>query len=1225
MDNVSELAARATSYILLLQDALALGPLVPNGPVHTICTLNPAAATEPVQLLCDQLWLVEPLRTKAVALVESTSGLAVGGTAGMAANKRIAFGKQATELLVLVQRHLTPAALRPLKRATPPRPRLFPFRSLAQPLTPFLRLLPRPAAAPGPAVPLPLRAAPAPAPVPAPTLAPEIWRRALQEVLYTDASARVALASALDYLPMQVYALLGAPPPYVQQKWDTYLCMTSEQLDEELQQAGLPANFELIFGRELCEITNRRQALKIASPPAATPPHPSPLAHAKHLELCALALSGGGIRTATFNLGLLQGLASAGWLPRFDYLSTVSGGGYLGAWLTAWIQREGAQAKVAARLCPTSSPLPQADEVRPIRWLRMYSNYLAPKGGAFATDTWTMATTWLRNTLLNQLIIVLALGAVLALGSAALYGWFLLRWQPTTTHGAWWVAGVGLVLLGPATWLASSGMRMFWVKLTPEDLGRMQGAKWGMQFLALAGAYVASGFFFQAPYPGFGTGCGYLWPAAALSTVGLLAMAWRGRYDRCFYRRPSPDGVPRRYRILAWSLLLLVSLVAAGAGLLLLVLAWKLLYTWHEAALLPTLQNVWATFQLRVLHTTVPGTPWPYFAPGLTTQLPRPVAEGWAAFKPQAQLYGAFILGVPLVLEAVVLAVITRMALLGRNFPDERREWWGRMGAILHRAMVVWMLFASSPLLMRGTARLFAQLFGHNMEGLSAALATGGWLALVGKAVQLAFSARTRAVDTQQATVSWLDRVLSFAPYLFGIGLLVLVQGAVYWLLHYVALPGFSSPDNSSAAGLAGRSLALAGVLAGAALALGWRVGVNEFSLHHFYRNRLVRAYLGASRSRFARESSANPFTGFDRDDDVKLWKLRRTPLRPAAGTAPPPPPCPCHPPPKASPTLVYDGPYLIINATLNATKVVDLAQQDRQAESFVFTPLYCGFDFARIRALDPTRPIYSYGYRPTEHYAYAKDQGPGVGTAMAISGAAANPNEGYHSSPTTAFLLTLFNVRLGWWMGNPRHDAAWKKSDPRLGLLYVLKDLLGRSTTSDQFVNLSDGGHFDNMGLYELVRRRCRYIVLGDGEEDHLFTCDGLANAIRRCRVDFGVEIKLDVSRITTRPAGYSQAHYAVGTIHYPDDMPGQPRGRILYVKSSLTNDEPTDVREYAQYNSAFPHQSTGDQFFNEAQFESYRRLGLHIFETLRRDNPLLADPTARLDSIFRGFKKPT
>lgn len=112
--------------------------------------------------------------------------------------------------------------------------------------------------------------------------------------------------------------------------------------------------------------------------------------------------------------------------------------------------------------------------------------------------------------------------------------------------------------------------------------------------------------------------------------------------------------------------------------------------------------------------------------------------------------------------------------------------------------------------------------------------------------------------------------------------------------------------------------------------------------------------------------------------------------------------------------TKGYEGPYLIINTTLNASNSVDLDRQDRKAESFVFTPLFCGFDIARTRAsANMAGQSYDYGYRPTHQYTY--DQGPSIGTAMAISGAAASPNMGYHSSAATAFLLTAFNLRLGW------------------------------------------------------------------------------------------------------------------------------------------------------------------------------------------------------------------
>ena len=251
------------------------------------------------------------------------------------------------------------------------------------------------------------------------------------------------------------------------------------------------------------------------------------------------------------------------------------------------------------------------------------------------------------------------------------------------------------------------------------------------------------------------------------------------------------------------------------------------------------------------------------------------------------------------------------------------------------------------------------------------------------------------------------------------------------------------------------------------------------------------------------------------------------------------------------------------------------------------------------------------------------------IGTVMAISGAAANPNMGYHSSPVTAFLLTLFNVRLGWWMGNPR-NATWQSANPRTGLGYLLKDLFGRAAPTDDYVCLSDGGHFDNLGLYELVRRRCRYVIVCDGEEDGDRRFEGLATAIRHCRVDFGVEIDIDLSALRTRDAcGHTAAHAALGTITYPDQpTPGTgaavPRAQLLYLKATLTGHEPADVLEYAHQNPTFPHQSTSDQFFSENQFESYRQLGYfaaaRLFEVPAGSHPPAAGPLPDPAPLFEA-----
>src|SRR5262249_52817327 len=147
--------------------------------------------------------------------------------------------------------------------------------------------------------------------------------------------------------------------------------------------------------------------------------------------LFGLALSGGGIRSATFALGLLQGMADRNILPWIDILSAVSGGGYIGSWLISWVKRRGSIASVQESLRGfassgrASNQDPQADHVRPIRVLRDYSRYLAPRSGFFSPDNWTIATIWLRNVTLNLVILVLFLSIVLLVPQLLILGWRL--------------------------------------------------------------------------------------------------------------------------------------------------------------------------------------------------------------------------------------------------------------------------------------------------------------------------------------------------------------------------------------------------------------------------------------------------------------------------------------------------------------------------------------------------------------------------------------------------------------------------------------------------------------------------------------------------------------------------------------------------------------------------------------------------------------------------------
>ncbi len=285
-----------------------------------------------------------------------------------------------------------------------------------------------------------------------------------------------------------------------------------------------------------------------------------------------------------------------------------------------------------------------------------------------------------------------------------------------------------------------------------------------------------------------------------------------------------------------------------------------------------------------------------------------------------------------------------------------------------------------------------------------------------------------------------------------------------------------------------------------------------------------------------------------------------------------------------------YQGPYPIYNTALNMVGGRDLAWQQRKAASFVFTPAFSGYEFTDSNGkttlgLQHTDPV---------------NDKLKLGLSMAISGAAASPNMGSHSTPALAFLMTVFNIRLGWWLGNPSKPNKWGRMSPNWGLFYLFNELMGSTDPDRAFVYLSDGGHFENLALYELVRRQCRFIIVCDAGEDPEYHFEDLGNAIERCRADFGVDIEIDADPIRPDPATKkSQWHCAVGTIHYEKVLEGVPAGTLLYLKSSLTGDEPTDVQSYGAQNAEFPHQTTADQWFTESQFESYRALGHHVVES--------------------------
>ena len=242
----------------------------------------------------------------------------------------------------------------------------------------------------------------------------------------------------------------------------------------------------------------------------------------------------------------------------------------------------------------------------------------------------------------------------------------------------------------------------------------------------------------------------------------------------------------------------------------------------------------------------------------------------------------------------------------------------------------------------------------------------------------------------------------------------------------------------------------------------------------------------------------------------------------------------------------------------------------------------------------------------------------------MAISGAAASPNQGYHSSPLIGLIMTLFNVRLGWWLGNPQHSEKAVRAGPRWGIFQVVKELFGLTDDESSYIYLSDGGHFENLGLYEMVRRRCHMIVVSDGGCDPNCAFEDLGNAVRKIWIDFG--IKIDFRKIEIRKRGVDKdaLYCALGRIQYPElKGTGKDASYVLYIKPGFHDNgtEPPDVCAYALANLTFPHETTSDQFFSESQMESYRSLGRFIADTvLGEAGP--ADKTAPTEALQPYWK---
>jgi hypothetical protein len=277
-----------------------------------------------------------------------------------------------------------------------------------------------------------------------------------------------------------------------------------------------------------------------------------------------------------------------------------------------------------------------------------------------------------------------------------------------------------------------------------------------------------------------------------------------------------------------------------------------------------------------------------------------------------------------------------------------------------------------------------------------------------------------------------------------------------------------------------------------------------------------------------------------------------------------------------------HRAPYHLVNCALNVPASQNPGMQGRLTDFFLFSPTYCG------------SPL--IGYRPTSEWEKL-DPTLDLGTAMAISGAAAGPQMGTGTVRQFSFWLALLNVRLGYWVRNPDPDHGLRRGSPP-GLSYLLQEMFGWANEKRPYVNASDGGHIENLGVYELLRRRCKYIVAVDGEQDAQMTFQGLTTLQRLAAIDLGVTIDIGVDDLRLGEKGLSHSHFTFCRINYPNGTRdgAVSHGYLIYLKLSLTGNEGEFIRRHRLDEPAFPHQSTADQFFTEAQFEAYRSLGEHI-----------------------------
>lgn len=918
----------------------------------------------------------------------------------------------------------------------------------------------------------------------------------------------------------------------------------------------------------------------------------------------ALALSGGGIRSATFALGVLQAIARDGnpaaknapaaagseflnsRLSTFDYLSTVSGGGYVGAFLCslfmpnrlrshdgltrqerarrqapaaapqalarAWRMVTGlftgdtaparaaapspAASAPAAAAAATSAPPASPDKHAAddaVRVLKSGPPERIRSDDSYAGDAILRAPlAWLREN--GRYLVPTGAGDAFYAAALGIRNWLALHY----------VIGTVLMMVVALVGLARAGIAKASVTAWCWELGALSSAADAAQDAATSGAF-ALGQIWWSP----------LFPLALLPIV-LLGMPLGIGF---WLVQERADG-----RSLPVNIAMACTL---GVGLVLLAVGQAL---------------------------------WPDLWSGLIAAWRNQQACEPAS--PLDRRLLMLVVAVAAVASALVYAVV---ALVNRSATMQRVLLTRRLAGVLALSAAI------------GGIALVDTVGQSLYLAASLGTSTGPVLTPAGLAALLTWLVKWLVGQAGQKEMpAWLKKVPVHAlAGAAGVLIFVLLGGLWSLFVNWIVWGGQApAPGDafhgSEQVGVLGWVLLVTLLLA--VVAGHFAAFINLSSLQAFYSSRLTRAYLGASNGeRFenGREtlSAAEPLPG----DQLTMDDYFSS-----------------HP--SALKTL---APLHLINITVNKTvdPAEQLVQRDRKGQPMAVLP----FGFSIDEQWSPGFPKASYVIgikRPLP-----------VGQWIGTSGAAFSTGIGRETSLGMSLLMGAANVRLGtWWQSDFREPGTGSMStrNPALLLQHAIGAVFRTQTylsyelrarffgTHRRWQYLSDGGHFENTGLYELLRkdRRVCQIVCCDAGADPHYQFDDLANLIRLARIDLRVEIRVQteftgaLANVFGAPADFrpfgaapaaegapaatadcgpaaassrSPCALLLWARHLDEDRPGT---QIVVLKPHVTRDVPVDICQYAGRHPPFPQQTTADQFFDEAQWESYRALGFHL-----------------------------